>query len=118
MISGAETSRDPSRRLRAQATEIERKLWTQLRAKRFAGFKSRRQHPIGPYFADFCCTGRRLVIELDGDRHAEPDAEQHDTLHTAFLSQQGYRVIRFGNHEVTCQFQAVLDAIYAALTNS
>jgi very-short-patch-repair endonuclease len=118
MFSGNDTSRERRRQLRSQSTEIERNLWAQLRAQRFAGFKFRRQHPIGPYFADFCCTRRRLVIELDGDQHAEPDAEQYDALRTAFLNQQGYRVIRFGHHEVTRQLEVVLNVIYAALTKS
>jgi very-short-patch-repair endonuclease len=118
MISGNETSRGRSRQLRAQATDVERKLWAQLRAKRFAGFKFRRQHPIGPYFADFCCAREHLVIELDGDQHAEPEAEQNDAARSAFLNQQGYRVIRSGNHEVNTNLATVLDAIYAALANS
>ena len=56
----------------------ERKLWAHLRAKRFGGFKFRRQHRIGPYFADFCCIARRLIVELDGSQHAEPDEERQD----------------------------------------
>ena len=75
-ISGNETSGERSRRFRAQATEVERKLWARLRAQRFDGFKFCRQHPIGPYFADFCCTRQRLVIQLDSDQHGEAEVEE------------------------------------------
>ena len=49
------------------------KLWRHLRAKRFDGFKFRRNHPLGPYFADFCCIKQRLIVELDGSQHGEPE---------------------------------------------
>ncbi len=98
--------RERRRQLRGQATEVERRVWAQLRAKQFAGFKFRRQHPIGPYVV-FCCTRQRLVIELDGHQHAELEVEQRDAMRTKFLNRQGYHVIGFGNHEAMRQFQAV-----------
>jgi very-short-patch-repair endonuclease len=73
MNSEPEKARDRSRRRRAESTDAERRLWVHLRAKRFSGFKFRRQHPIGPYFADFCCVARLLVIEIDGSQHAEEE---------------------------------------------
>jgi very-short-patch-repair endonuclease len=57
------------------------------------------------------------VIELDGNQPGQADAERNEGLRTALLNQMGYRVIRFTNHQVTCELQAVLDAIYPALTN-
>jgi very-short-patch-repair endonuclease len=42
-------------------------LWSRLR--RHPSLKFRRQHPIGPYIADFACLSARLVIEADGDTH-------------------------------------------------
>ncbi len=95
MNTDDETPRDRGRRLRAEPTEEERKLWRRLRAKRSAGFKFRRQHRIGPYFVDFCWVKQRLVIELDGSQHAEQDEEGKDAARTAFLSERGYRVMRF-----------------------
>ena len=71
MNSEEESARDRGRRLRAQSTAEERKLCKRLRAKRFARFKFRRQHPIGPYFVDFCCVKLRLIVEVDGGHHAE-----------------------------------------------
>jgi very-short-patch-repair endonuclease len=60
------------------------------------GFKFRRQHRIGPYFADFCCVAQHLIIELDGSQHAEPEEERKERLRTAYLNRQGYRVLLEG----------------------
>jgi very-short-patch-repair endonuclease len=116
MSSDDETPRDRGRRLRAESTEKERKLWKHLRAKRFGGFKFRRQHRIGPYFADLCCVKRRLIVEVDGGQHAEQT--EPDAVRTAYLTKQGYRVIRFWNEQVNREIDDVLEAIYAALTDS
>jgi very-short-patch-repair endonuclease len=118
MNSEDERPRDRGRRLRAELTDEERKLWVHLRAKRIGGFKFRRQHRIGPYFADFCCIAQHLIIELDGSQHAEPEEEHKDGLRTAYLNQQGYRVIRFWNNQVNTELEGVLQTIYKALTDS
>jgi very-short-patch-repair endonuclease len=116
MNSDDETPRDRGRRLRAESTEEERKLWKKLRATRFSGYKFRRQHRIGPYFADFCCVKRRLIVELDGSQHV--DQKEEDAARTAYLNVQGYRVIRFWNEQVNREIDDVLEAVYAALTDS
>jgi len=62
-----------------------------------AGVKFRRQHPIGPYFADFACVSRKLVIEIDGEHHAfqvEADARR-----TKAMEQEGWRVVHFAANE-------------------
>src|SRR5713101_6967395 len=94
------------------------KFWKQLRAKRFDGFKFRRQHRIGPYFADLCCVEWHLIIELDGSQHAEPEKEQKDAARTVYLSKQGYRVVRLWNEQVNRELEDVLETIYQALTDS
>ncbi len=93
-------------------------MWQYLKAKRLGRFKFRRQHRIGPYFADFCCITQRLIIELDGGQHAEQEGEHKDAFRTAYLSEQGYRVMRFRNEQVNTEIENVLEAIYAALTDS
>lgn len=57
---------DRARALRQAMTDAERRLWFHVRNRHLAGYRFRRQHPIGPYFADFACVERRLVVELDG----------------------------------------------------
>ena len=116
MNSNVGNPRDRARRLRAESTDAERKLWKYLRAKRFGGFKFRRQHPIGPYFADLCCVTGRLIVELDGGQHAV--REEQDAARTAYLIGEGYRVIRFWNEQVNREIDQVMEAIYAALTDS
>ncbi|WP_422291725.1 endonuclease domain-containing protein [Candidatus Binatus sp.] len=98
-----------ARRLRAEQTDAERILWRHLRGRRIRNTKFRRQHPIGPYFADFCAIERRLVIELDGAQHARLFHE--DETRTSFLKSHGYRVLRFWNDQVLADLHVVLDAI-------
>jgi very-short-patch-repair endonuclease len=78
------------RSLRREQTESERVLWARLRDRCLAGFKFRRQHRIGPYFADFVCVAFHLVIELDGSQHL--DQVDYDIVRSQFLQSQGYRV--------------------------
>ena len=118
MNADDESPRDRGRRLRAESTAEEQKLWRYLRAKRFAGFKFRRQHRIGPYFADLCCIERRVIIELDGSQHAKQKEERRDAARTAYLCDQGYRVIRFWNEQVEREMNEVLETIYAMLEHS
>src|SRR5258708_17001303 len=98
-----------ARRLRHEQTDAERLLWRHLRGRRMRNAKFRRQHPIGQYFADFCLIERRLVIELDGSKHA--DLSQEDENRTAFLKSRDYRVLRFWNDQVLADIEEVLNAI-------
>ena len=52
-------------------TDTERFVWQRLRSREFAGYKFRRQMPIGSYIVDFVCLEKRLIIELDGGQHVE-----------------------------------------------
>ena len=72
-----------SRELRCRQTQAESLIWNVLRAKRLAGLKFRRQHPIGPYFVDFACVEKHVVVELDGGYH-DVQFEQ-DRRRQAFL---------------------------------
>ena len=105
--------RTRERQLRRALTDAERKLWYLLRDRRLSGFKFRRQHRIGPYYADFVCLGAKLVVEADGGQHLEREA--HDAARTRYLEARGFRVLRFWNHEVLKEAEAVLDAVVGAL---
>jgi adenine-specific DNA-methyltransferase len=106
---------DFARKLRREQTDVERKLWYALRDRRFHGFKFRRQQPIGPYIADFVCFETKLVIELDGDQHGAAALEAYDHARTERLAADGFRVIRFWNHELNENFDGVLDSIALSL---
>ena len=99
-------------------TGAEERLWAALRGHRFVGVSFRRQVPIGPYIADFCCHAARLVIEVDGGQHGEAAGIEHDHRRDAWLAEAGYRVMRFWNHEVSTETDAVLDAIWVALDDA
>ena len=105
-----------ARELRRDATLAEARLWEQLRSKRLLGLKFVRQHPIGPYFADFACRSYKLIIEVDGATHSTTAELQHDQRRTAFLNQQCYRVLRISNDEVLNGMDEVLTVIREALT--
>jgi very-short-patch-repair endonuclease len=100
--------------LRRDATAAEAKLWQVLRNRQLHKLKFTRQFPIGPYFADLCCRSSKLVIEIDGVTHETPEQLAHDAKRSAFLAEQGYRVIRFRNEDVFGDLSPVLEAIIAA----
>lgn len=104
-----------ARRLRRDSTEVEKKLWHKLRARRFQGAWFRRQHVILPYIVDFCCVGARLIIELDGGQHNE---NADDLKRDDFLKSQGWIILRFWNNQVNENMDGVLMAISEALGES
>ena len=105
-----------ARSLRETPTDAEALLWLHLRDRRLAGYKFRRQRPIGPYFADFACIEAKLIVELDGGQHVE--AAAYDEKRTQFMQAQGYRVLRFWNNEMLTQTDAVRERILVALQES
>src|SRR5436190_24320541 len=106
------TRRDRARELRRQPVPTEQLLWRHLRGRRFADFKFRRQHPVGPLFADMACHECRLIVELDGETHLGQGS--HDEQRTEFLRSQGWLVLRFWNTQVYEELEAVLETIYRA----
>jgi very-short-patch-repair endonuclease len=95
-------------------TAAERCLWSRLRRDQL-GHKFRTQYAIGRYIADFACIRARLVIEVDGETHADDEAERSDTQRSACLEKCGYRVVRFWNTSVFNETDAVVGAIFEAL---
>jgi very-short-patch-repair endonuclease len=94
-------------RLRRDSTDVERAMWARLRNRQLTGAKFRRQASLGPYVVDFLCIETKLIVELDGGQHsAEADAPR-----TAWLSGQGYRILRFWNNDVAENVEGVLAVI-------
>lgn len=94
-------------------TDAEQLLWRALRGQQLSPHKFRRQHPIGQYIVDFACIEKKLVIELDGGQHQEQAV--YDAQRTAFIETQGWRVLRFWNHEVMGSLAGVLAKIVEEL---
>ena len=102
------------RRLRVKQTASEELLWGQLRAAKL-GIKFRRQFGIGPYIEDFYSPSVRLVVEVDGSIHEDPEVRMKDIERTKFLEGLGLIVIRFTVHEVTGNMDDVLFRIRMCL---
>jgi very-short-patch-repair endonuclease len=88
------------------------KIWFAVRDRRLAGFKFVRQEPIGRYVVDLVCRDRKLVIEVDGGQHAEG---ARDRIRDAYLTSEGYRVLRFWNTDVLNNLEGVLETILSSL---
>jgi very-short-patch-repair endonuclease len=102
-----------ARKLRRDATDAERRLWSALRDRRLDGYRFRRQYPIGPFIVDFACTKERVIVEADGGQHSDSNTDGH---RTAWLESRGWRVIRFWNNEITNNAEGVIDAILRELS--
>ena len=109
------TARSFARQLRKKSTEAEKRLWRLLRDRRFAEFKFRRQYPCGIYFLDFFCTLAKLAVELDGGGHGFPDQRAKDEKRNQFLADRGIKVLRFWNHQLHGELEAVRFEIWHAL---
>ena len=99
--------------LRQHSTDAELALWMRLRNRQLAGCKFRRQVPIGKYIVDFVCFESKVVVEVDGGHHQEQ--VPYDTDRTTWLESQGFQVLRFWNHEVLVNGEAVQEALLVAL---
>ncbi len=97
-----------AKNLRKRSTDAERLLWRYLRTKQIDGLKFRRQEPIGKYIVDFVCFESSVVVEVDGGQHAESDK---DAERDAWLESQGFRVLRFWNHDIFQNTEGVLEVI-------
>jgi len=104
-----------ARTLRQNMTKAEVILWTHIRRRAVEGARFRRQHPIGPYIADFACAAARLVVEVDGATHWTEEQLAYDARRTKYLEQQGWSVIRVNNIDVYENMDGVWRAIAAQL---
>ena len=115
MQQGDPKNRKKRRLLRSQMTPAERRLWSRLRANAFLGFKFRRQHGIGPYIVDFYCPERSIVIEVDGDVHANEGQRLKDQTRERALRSLGLQIFRYTNDEVLTNLEGVLENLRAGL---
>jgi very-short-patch-repair endonuclease len=103
-----------ARELRRAMTPAEKKLWQHIRYGQLGGAHFRQQHAVGTYILDFFCAKSKLVLEVDGDTHAEQT--EYDAERTQWLNEQKqYRVIRFGNNEILQNIDGVLEKILEML---
>ena len=100
---------EKARRLRREMTPHERKLWYLFLRK--YPVKIYKQRIIGRFIVDFYCASAKLVIEIDGSQHYDPQALAYDAERSAFLSSLGLTVLRFSNREIDREFHGVCEQI-------
>jgi very-short-patch-repair endonuclease len=106
---------EKAKMLRNTMTVTEHILWNQLSKKQLGGYKFRKQHPINNYIVDFYCHEAKLVVEIDGDVHTQPEQAEYDKGRTHNLQMFGITVIRFTNHQIETQLEQVLTSIASHL---
>ena len=102
-----------ARKARRERSLPEILLWQRLKGSP-QGIAFRKQHPIGPYRADFYCAGAKLVFEVDGAAHDMGDRPARDVARTNWLNEKGYHVIRIPASDVLRDADRVADAMVAA----
>ncbi len=99
------------RELRQNLTPSEAFLWTQLKSRQLDGKRFTKQHSINNYIVDFYCASEKLIIELDGEVHKNPSAQDYDKIRTENLEALGYTIIRFENKMVFDNLASVLSEV-------
>lgn len=97
-----------ARNLRKNSTIQERRLWNLLKNRQFHNLKFKRQQPIGDYIVDFICKEAKIIIEIDGGQHNEPENIEYNKTRTEYLNTLGYKVIRFWNNEIYENIEGVV----------
>jgi adenine-specific DNA-methyltransferase len=98
-----------ARQLRRQMTPAEAIVWKHVRDRRFGGFKFRRQHPVGPFYADLVCKESKVIVELDGETHLGREGD--DEARSRYLRTNGWLVMRFWNTQIYDELETVLEEI-------
>ncbi|RWK62515.1 DUF559 domain-containing protein [Mesorhizobium sp.] len=101
-----------ARKLRQAGNQAEALLWLELKARKLGGYRFTRQFSIGPFFADFACREKWLVVEVDGHQHA---GSSYDRRRDDFMRAQGYSILRLWNHDVLKHRTSVCETLLAVL---
>ena len=101
-----------ARVLRKNMTDAERFLWSKIRRKQLKEFQFHRQKNIGDYIVDFYCPAAKLIVEIDGGQHYSEENIVKDEVRDKFLSDLGFRVLRFSNSDVFKNIEGVVEEIY------
>lgn len=101
-----------ARKLRREMSLPEVLVWQQLKSAK-QGFSFRKQHPIGPYVADFYCAASKLIVEIDGQAHSHGNRPEKDMLRDQWMIEKGYFVLRISAQEVMKNIEDVIRSIVA-----
>ncbi len=97
-----------AREMRKLMTQAETLLWDHIRNKQLDGLSVRRQHPVGPYIADFVFVSVGLVIEVDGEVHTTDDQVAVDSERDRWMREHNFQVLRFTNAQVQSDIENVI----------
>ena len=97
--------RDPdsiafARDQRVRANEFSHSVWQIVRNRQCRNQKFRREYPIPPYTADFCCVALKLIVEIDGEHHQTEEGRERDEQRDRYLAERGYALIRIAGYQV------------------
>jgi very-short-patch-repair endonuclease len=109
------STREFARTLRRKLTRAETILWSRLRRDQVDGYRFRKQHPVGPYVADFACLIAKLIVEVDGGTHSTDRERAYDRARDTYLRERGWRVLRVWNDDIYKNSDGVLEMICALL---
>ena len=101
-----------ARALRSNMTDAEQCLWQKIRNRQISGVQFYRQKTLLSYIVDFYSPATKLVIELDGSQHFEPDHQAKDQIRDEHLAREGLKVLRFDDRQALTETEAVLKVIY------
>jgi very-short-patch-repair endonuclease len=87
-------------------------MWQELRGRRLNGYKFVRQLPIGPFFADFACREKNLIVEIDGSQHA---GSARDRFRDEAMNGNGWSILGFWHADILKDCQATLEIVVATL---
>ncbi len=102
-------------KLRKGSTPLENIFWRKIREG--GRYKFRRQHSIGKYIVDFYCPALKLIIEIDGDSHAEESARKNDVQREEYFRKLGFRIIRYQNRDILKNIDGVFEDLYKKISN-
>jgi very-short-patch-repair endonuclease len=105
-----------ARALRRKLTDAETMLWSRMRKDAY-GVRFRRQHPIGPFIADFACVRARLVVEVDGATHSTDVERDYDARRDRYMRARGWYVLRFRNDDIYDALGDVVERICGIALN-
>ncbi len=105
-------NKNNARHLRKNMTDAERLFWSRVRRKRVLDIPFYRQKPIANFIVDFYAPKIKLVVEIDGAQHFEPEHLQRDKARDAVLEGLGLQVLRFDNQAVLTNIESVMESLY------
>ena len=110
------TARSHAKVMRKNLTKAEAVMWGKIKGKNLNGHHFRRQHPIGPFIADFACVEGKVVLEVDGATHNSEEEQAYDGRRTSFLESEGWHVVRVWNNQIYNNRDGVLRALDEIVT--